>query len=102
MADIGSDSGGATNVVQAQGSNERISFEQERERLSDSSTRAKDSNLGMTGDRRGEPTAVDREGASGVSGEHFWGSRKVEEGEKRWTRCGASDRDLFRPSLSHA
>lgn len=49
MADIGGDSRGATDVVQAQGSNERISFEQEGERLADSSTRAEDSNLGMTG-----------------------------------------------------
>jgi hypothetical protein len=49
VADVGGDSGGATDVIQAQGSNERTSFEQERERLADSSTRTKDGDLGVTG-----------------------------------------------------
>ena len=72
VADVGGDSRGAADVVQAQGSNERISFEQERERLANSSTRAEDSNFAVTGDRRREPTTVGRKAASGVSGEHFF------------------------------
>jgi len=71
VTDISCDSRGAANIVQAQGSDERVSFEQKRERLADSSTRAKNSNLGVTGNGRGEPTPVDRKAASGVSGEHF-------------------------------
>lgn len=78
VADIGSDSWSATDIIQTQGSNERIGFKQERERLANSSTRTEDSNLGVTGDRRREPTTVDRKTASGVSGEHFF------EFQKRW------------------
>ena len=84
VADIGGDSGGATDVVQAQGSNEGISFEQERERLADPSTCAKDSDLGVTGSRRGEPTTMSGKAASGVSRKHFLGFRKMEGKDKRW------------------
>jgi hypothetical protein len=84
VADVGGDSGSATDVIQAQGSNERISFEQERERLADSSTRAKDGDLGVTGGGRRKPTTVGRKAARGVSGKHFSSFRKVEEEDKGW------------------
>ena len=51
VADVGGDSGGATDIIQTQGSNEGISFEQERERLANSSTRTEDSDLGVTSSR---------------------------------------------------
>ena len=93
MADICGDSGGATDIVQAQGSDERVGFEQKRERLADSSARAKDSNLGVTGNGRGEPTAVDRKAASGVSGEHF----SEVEGEDKGLR---PERGAFKPRFA--
>ena len=97
MADVGGDSGGATDIVQTQGGNERIGFEQERERLADSSTRAKDSNLGVTGDGRREPTTVNGKTASGVSSEHFFEWKEKTRNGERWDVTGRL-RPRFVPS----
>ena len=55
------------------------------ERLTGSSTPAKESNLVVTGNGRREQTAVNGEAANGVSGKHVWGGVAGEgEGCLKW------------------
>ena len=56
VADVGSDTGSTTNVVEAQGRDEGIALEKERERLSDSSTSTEDGDLGLATRGGGEGT----------------------------------------------
>lgn len=87
MADIGSNTGCATDIVQTEAADVRVELKQKRQRLADTSTSAEDGDLGVTCGRRGERTSGERgrDGAEGGTGKHFlclWRGRKG-RGERR-------------------
>lgn len=70
MANIGSYTRRAPNVVKAQGRNKRVVFEQKGQGLTDSSTSAEDSNLRQACGGRRELAGVGK-GANGSASKHI-------------------------------
>lgn len=71
MAHISSNTRCAPDIVEAQGSNERVALEQEGEGLADTSSGTEDGNLGLAGSGRGEEAGRGGgEGTDSCASEH--------------------------------
>ena len=60
MANIRSNTGGTTNIIETERGYKRVDFEKERERLANASTRTKDSNLCLPRRGGGKGTGLGR------------------------------------------
>ena len=60
MADIRSNTGGTTDIIETQRGYKRVDFKEERERLANATTRAKDSNLCLPCGGGGKGTGLSR------------------------------------------
>lgn len=81
MADIGSDTGSTTDVVERELCDVGVELEEEGQGLADSSTRAEDGDFGLAGDGGGEGARARSQGAGRGTGKHF-GGRKGRRGEE--------------------
>lgn len=70
MADIGSNTGSAANIVEAELGDVRVELEEKGQGLADSSASAKDGNLGLTGSRRRELAGDGGDGTCSCAEEH--------------------------------
>jgi hypothetical protein len=71
VRDIGSNTRSTSNVVQAQGGDGRISLQEQRQRLSDTSSGTEDGDLALRSGGGGECSSGEGS-CGGGSGEHFW------------------------------
>ena len=71
MANIGSNTGGAADIIEAQRGDERVVLEEQRERLANSSTGAENGDLGPVDRRRRELSRRRRQDTGNVAGQHF-------------------------------
>jgi hypothetical protein len=85
MTDIRSNTWSATNIVQAQGADKRVKFEEQRERLANSSSCTENGDLGKMRCRcREETRRRGGQGADSCTGEHEGNFRK--DGQVGWVK----------------